>query len=312
MRKIIQSVGNKSANSYADVCIVQRLINSNLSRLSPLLSLKVDGDCGPVTIGMIVEFQSRVMGLIKPNGRVDPGKKSIQSLNEYADIKDKITASFSFDDLLLQVQRFLKGSLSFNAFNLEDSKVNNLTEGVFSKAASLLGVEIAVIKAIAKIESSGSGFLSNGKPKILFEGHWFSKLTKSVYDAKNSGISHKKWTKKYYKGGVAEYSRYNSAKALDAVAAMKSTSWGKFQIMGFNYKKSGYASVEEFVRDMHKSEGHQLNALVNFLKSTKLDVHLKTKDWAVFAKGYNGPKYAENKYDIRLKQAYKAYSAGGK
>jgi hypothetical protein len=31
---------------------------------------------------------------------------------------------------------------------------------------------------------------------------------------------------------------------------------------------------------------------------------LKAKDWAKFAKLYNGPNYAINKYDIKLEAAY--------
>ena len=90
---------------------------------------------------------------------------------------------------------------------------------------------------------------------------------------------------------------------------MKSASWGRFQIMGFNYAKAGYASVEAFVADMHKAESYQLASFVNFLKATGMDAQLRAKDWSAFAKNYNGPKYAENKYDVRLQQAYNAFSA---
>lgn len=61
---------------------------------------------------------------------------------------------------------------------------------------------------------------------------------------------------------------------------------------------------------MRISEGMQLLAFVKYLQAKKLDVYLKAKNWADFAKGYNGPKYRKNKYDVKLKQAYKAYSAG--
>lgn len=35
---------------------------------------------------------------------------------------------------------------------------------------------------------------------------------------------------------------------------------------------------------------------------------LQRKDWAGFARGYNGPGYAKNRYDIKLANAYKKYS----
>jgi hypothetical protein len=195
------------------------------------------------------------------------------------------------------------------AGSVENKQIKTLTEVDYQAAANVLSVDVATVKAVAAVESQGGGFLSNGKPKILFEGHWFSKLTKGQYDKSHPSISYPRWTKAHYLGGSAEYGRYNTALALDREAAMKSTSWGSFQIMGFNHAKAGYTTVEVFVQDMYKNEGYHLSAFIKFLKSVKLDAHLRAKDWAAFAKGYNGPGYAENNYDTRLAQAYKAYSA---
>ena len=307
--RINRSGGNGSTNYSSDVKTVQRLLNKHIVSLSPLLALIEDGDCGPVTTGMIIEFQGRIMGLRKPDGRVDPVGKTIEALNDYK--KSGSEKKQPVNDLLLfHVQTFLKMANVWAGKTAVSSTSRTLKETDYTKAATILGVEVATIKAVAHVESSGSGFLSNGLPKILFEGHWFSKFSKGKFDAKNPTLSYKKWAKKHYKGGVAEYARYNAAKALDSDSAMKSTSWGKFQIMGFNYTKCGYSDVKTYVKDMYKSEGAQLTAFVMFLKSTKLDIHLKSKNWTSFAKGYNGPAYAENKYDIRLQQAYNAFSAG--
>lgn len=307
MINITRPVGNKSPNLFVDTQKVQRLINTNLPRLMPFLALKVDGDCGPVTIGMILEFQFRVMGVKKPDGKVDPAKKTIEALNSYTPETKKTSSSIKYDELLLQVQQYLK-----TLFSTGEQKTILLTGADYLKAANILGVDVASIKAVASVESKGNGFLKNGKPKILFEGHWFSKLTKGKFDKANPTVSYGKWTKKFYKKeGGAEYGRYLSAKGLDSTAAMKSASWGKFQIMGFNYKSAGYNTVQDFVRAMHESEANHLLAFINFLKSKKLDAPLKIKSWAKFAEGYNGPEYAKNKYDVRLKQAYKAFSAGG-
>jgi len=187
--------------------------------------------------------------------------------------------------------------------------IRGLTEVDYKRAAIVIGVEVAVVKAVAAVESKGSGFFAYGKPKILFEGHWFSKFTKGRYDSTHPAISHKTWTKRHYRGGHAEYGRYDLAYALDKEAAMKSTSWGKFQIMGFNHALAGYPTVGEFVKAMHISEVKQLEAFVQFLKSTKLDEPLKSKDWTAFARGYNGPSYAQNNYDSKMRQAYEAYAA---
>lgn len=308
--KIHQSVGNKGVNTIADVRTVQNLLNKKIKLLTPHLTLKVDGDCGPVTIGMIVEFQRRVMNNQNPDGKVSPNGDTFKNLSEIASPTVQNKLASGFNNLLLEVQQWL---MSLNVFsNSEEIKTGNLlNESDYLSAANLLGIEVASVKAVARVESKGGGFLSNGKPKILFEGHQFSKRTNQKYDVSHPSLSYEKFTKKHYKGGIAEYGRYDTAKSLDRTAAMLSTSWGMFQIMGFNYKKAGYGTVEAFVKAMHVSEGVQLLAFVNFLKSEKLDVHLKTKSWAAFAFGYNGDQYAENKYDKLLQQAYDAYAAGG-
>ena len=41
---------------------------------------------------------------------------------------------------------------------------------------------------------------------------------------------------------------------LNRIAALKSASWGKFQLMGFNYKLCGFNSLQAFVNAMYKNE----------------------------------------------------------
>ena len=316
MKSISKAVGNLAPNLDHDVITIQQLLNGCIKNLVPYLPLDEDGDCGPITIGLIKSFQRRVMQMKRPDGRVDPGKGTIKKLNQIGESQtvDKTASKDRVDHLLVQVQNYWV-SPAGNEVKQQDrqtaksSKSKTLTESDFSNAATQLGVEVATIKAVATVESAGGGFLASGNPKVLFEGHWFSKLTKGVYDKQHPTISYPRWTKKHYLGGEKEFARFQSAAQLDKSAAQKSTSWGKFQIMGFNHKKAGFGDVGLFVKAMSESEGKQLLAFVNFLKATKLDGFLKTKDWAKFAKGYNGPKYAENKYDIRLKQAYEAFSS---
>ncbi|MCS7054454.1 MAG: N-acetylmuramidase family protein [Ignavibacterium sp.] len=190
----------------------------------------------------------------------------------------------------------------------KDLKKLILTEQDYDDAAQLLGVNKAVIKAVAEVESAGNGFLNNGMVKILFEAHIFSKLTGGKYDKTHPSISAPKWDKSLYKGGVKEYERLNEALKLNIEAAYKSTSFGKFQIVGYNYSSCGYASVLEFVNAMQTSEGEHLKAFVNFIKSKGMDKLLQKLDWAGFARSYNGSGYKLNRYDERLAVAYKKYS----
>ena len=188
-----------------------------------------------------------------------------------------------------------------------------MNEQVYEKAAKTLGVDIPSIKAVASVESNGGGFAQGAGginvPKILFEGHVFHRLTEGKYSKDHPTISYPKWIKAHYsKTNQGEYKRLEAASALDRDAALQSASWGMFQIMGFNYKQAGYTSVQDFVKAMYASEDEQLMAFVNFIKSQKLDSKLQARDWAGFAKAYNGPGYAANQYDKKLADAYKRFS----
>lgn len=182
-----------------------------------------------------------------------------------------------------------------------------LTEKDFEFAADMLDIEIAAIKAVAEVESGKNGFFDDGRPVILFEAHIFSKYTSHKYDISNPNISSPVWNKSLYKGGIKEYIRLDEAMTLDKKSALMSASWGKFQIMGFNYRVCGWLDVEIFVQDMHISEGEHLKAFCGFVKTHGLSKYLKNHNWDAFAKAYNGPKYKENKYDEKIATAYKKY-----
>jgi hypothetical protein len=75
-------VGQRAVNRPDDVKTVQRLLNLHLGRLPTLRALAVDGKCGARTEQAIVEFQRRVVGMAAPDGRVDPGGKTLAALNQ--------------------------------------------------------------------------------------------------------------------------------------------------------------------------------------------------------------------------------------
>lgn len=182
-----------------------------------------------------------------------------------------------------------------------------LTEQDYLDAAIQIGCSVAAIKAVASVESRSSGFLRSGEPVILFEGHWFHNLTNGKYtNDKNRDISHKRWLRTYY--SMNQHKRLAKAVKLDRDAALKSASWGKFQIMGFNYKKCGFNSLQEFINAMYDSERSQLMAFVEFVMSRGLDDELIELDWASFAYGYNGPGYAKNNYHIKMRRAYENFA----
>lgn len=182
------------------------------------------------------------------------------------------------------------------------------------------GVELAAIKAVNEVESSGKGFFVDGRPKILFEGHicWRQLKERGLDPVRlcspgNEDVLYQSWTRKHYLGGINEYSRLEKAAALTPnpimkEAALAATSWGSYQIMGFHAVKLGYPSVQAFVDEMYVHESNQLEAFGRYIYTFGCLLHLKNKDWAKFAKCYNGPGYAQNKYDIKMAKAYDKYS----
>jgi len=69
------SVGTAGQNRRSDVETVQRLLTKH--GVNPG---RIDGQCGPVTIRAIIEFQARFTS--HPDGRVDSGGKTLIKLNE--------------------------------------------------------------------------------------------------------------------------------------------------------------------------------------------------------------------------------------
>lgn len=179
-----------------------------------------------------------------------------------------------------------------------------------TKAAESLGVKPCAIQAVVDVESSGSGFLPDGRPKVLFEGHVFWKeLKKRGIDpaplaAKHPNIVYPKWDKSQYKGGAAEWERLNCAALLNKEAALCSASYGLFQIMGFNHRAAGFDTVQAFVDAQKESEARQLQSFCAFMRSEGLVPFLLGLDWAGFARRYNGPGYAANQYDVKLRRAF--------
>ncbi len=182
------------------------------------------------------------------------------------------------------------------------------TQGAIEEAAASLDCEVAAVKAVIDVESRG-GFLDDSRPKILFERHLFHNFTNGRHSGANPDISSSR--PRGYVGGAGEYDRLGRAIALDRQAALKSASWGAFQILGSNHKAAGYDNVEDFCQGMCELEDRQLAAFVGFVKANRLDDELRRHDWAGFARGYNGRNFRENRYDEKLAEAYRRHSDGG-
>jgi hypothetical protein len=192
----------------------------------------------------------------------------------------------------------------------EQGDAIRLVPADFESAAKELGCEAAAVHAVADVESGGrTGFDRQSRPKILFETHHFRKHTGGAFNESNPELTapfRSTLQRESYKKDQWEVIR--AAFALDPEAAVKSASWGMFQVLGSNAESAGWDSLEQFVKDMFTSEGQHMRAFLGFCKANRLTRYLVTQDWTAFARGYNGPHYVDFNYDVKMANAYARYS----
>lgn len=188
-----------------------------------------------------------------------------------------------------------------------------LSQADLQWAAGELVITLPSIMAVNTVESRGRGFLLDGRPVILYERHVMARTLPDYgidpipYITSQPGLVNKK--RGGYAGGTKEHERLLNAKKICVEAALESTSWGAFQIMGFHWDLLGYPNVQVFVAEMYKGERQHLDAFVRFIKSQPaMHKALQKNHWERFAELYNGEAYRENKYHEKLEKAYTQYS----
>lgn len=182
-----------------------------------------------------------------------------------------------------------------------------LSEQDYRDSAARNAIEVAAIKAVAQVESGGrTGFDPRNRPKILFEAHYFGRLTAHRFDATHPHLSVADYRQSRPFYPWDQYGRMHEALLLAPDAALMSASWGKFQIMGENH--SGWPNVRAFVAAMFESEANHLRAFEAYCTDNGLMGFIRARNWLAFARGYNGPR--QEGYDTRIAAAYRA--AGGR
>ena len=163
-------------------------------------------------------------------------------------------------------------------------------------AARTIGCETAAIRAVWEVEAAGRYFLSDGSVIRRFEPHH---IPGSTMDWRDS---------------LAIGSRKRERMFLDAYrdtpdAALRATSWGAAQIMGFNAGKAGYPDANAMVSAFAESAALQLGGFVGLVQAWGLDSALRAHDWETFARRWNGSGKVK-KYARRIESAYRRHSGG--
>lgn len=208
----------------------------------------------------------------------------------------------------------IAGPKTLLALQRDTRQPAHLTAADLQRAADMLEVPLAAVRAVNEVESRGSGFLADGRPVILFERHiMFRQLKAAGRDADALARQYPNLVNPArggYAGGAAEHMRLARAADIDEACALAAASWGLFQVMGYHWERLGYLSVQAFASCMRESEAAQLDAFVQFiLTDPALHKALKARRWPTFASLYNGPAYRENLYDVKLARVFARYDA---
>lgn len=231
--------------------------------------LVVDGVIGPKTVAVLRRFQSE-LGL-RPSGQYD-----VKTQNELEPFIER---------------KYLRGS-------------------DYVAAAELIGCKVSVMRAVVDVEACGDGFFSNGKAILWFERHLFHGLAVqrktpsqvASLQARMPDVMHPEVGG--YCLGDSEYQRFAKAASIDSDAAMRCTRWGMFQMLGSKHKVCGYDSVTGFISAMQYSERNQLMAFAQYLRAQPIMADaLKNADMKTFARMFNGPKFKENNFHVKLVRA---------
>jgi Putative peptidoglycan-binding domain-containing protein len=182
------------------------------------------------------------------------------------------------------------------------------------RVAKQYGWPEAVLLAVVEVESNGRTYaMVNGKkePLIRFEGHYFyRRLTGAqLEEAVKMGLASP--IAGAVKNPAQQSSRWKmleKAVRINKLAAYESVSWGVGQVMGAHWDWLGYKSIDAFVSEARSGVEGQVRIMAKFIQKSGLEDEMKRKDWAGFAKIYNGPSYAKNSYHIKLANAYQYWS----
>lgn len=184
-----------------------------------------------------------------------------------------------------------------------DGPDTKLSHGDIAAAAGRWNLPAAHLGAVIAVEASGAGFF-NGKPKILFEPHRFSRSTGHRFDGSHPTVSYRNWGNRPYPGTQEErYGQLLLAVGLDPWAAFMSASYGLGQVLGENFSACGFPTPWHFAFSQARDEAAQLAAMLSFISNAGLMAPLRAGKWGAFAAGYNGSAYRQHNYDGRLKQA---------
>lgn len=176
-------------------------------------------------------------------------------------------------------------------------------------AAEQADIDPAALLAVVEVESGGRAYASvDGRPAplIRWEGHVFHRnLPPELHSrAIETGLSSPRAGEIPNPRKQADrYAMLRRAEHIHINAAPMAVSWGVGQVLGENWEWLGYASPQDLAAEALSGLAGQVRLMLR-IDRRGLRSALERRDWAAFARAYNGPAYRRYRYDERMAEAY--------
>lgn len=177
------------------------------------------------------------------------------------------------------------------------------------------GIDERLVKAVAIVESSGSGFNEDNSLKIRVEAHlilnkyphlskWFNVGTPSFLEHYYKFPSYSsRWRSIHTGNYFDEYQALLTASFQIGNLSFDFVSMGSFQIMGFHFDKLGFRNSLEMFTFASQSKENDLEVGLRFIESSdSLIKALQQRDFYRFALLYNGNN--ADVYSERIEREY--------
>lgn len=173
------------------------------------------------------------------------------------------------------------------------------------ESAQRIGIEPDVLRAFKEVESGGAA------NAIRFEPHVFNNYRPDLIKQGKVPFTRSPGVVFSREPSETNKAAFERAYKLDPAAAVNSTSWGFFQVMGFNILKQHFGNnparlVREFNADPERFSFRTVEFW--FADRPKAVKAAQDKNWARLAFIYNGSDYAASGYHTKLRDAYNRIS----
>lgn len=141
--------------------------------------------------------------------------------------------------------------------------------------AKLASLDPTIALAIFSVESGRAYDNDTGLVIIRFEPHVFKRYTKQDVLAPHTSQK-------------AEWESFINAYKINSDAAIKSTSYGLPQLMGFNFGVTNHTDPKSLLLAFQRSCREQIAGFFGFVKKNGLEEKARKEDFVGFARKYNG------------------------